>query len=1075
MSQVTLEITFSEIVLRTRDSKHDAYALSLAGKVDTRELGVFRYKLSAQNMEKINKVFDGVRLPKAEVIKGHNFLNALRDKYLDYKRAKSRVRDIMKLEQYPLEPNGKFMPYAHQTKIVAAIMTDPQLMVGADCFLPGTLIKADGKYIPIEDVILQQKITTLDGEASVCKTMSRKYSGTVVTIKTASSYYPITVTDNHAFPVVRKSRCVIKSRANTHCSNLCNRKCPSGEDSPHSGYSIEKVKASSLTLDDCLLFPVVRDISDYDIPDGLLKIMGYWLAEGCFTYKFKKSGARTNKMRALNFSFGLHEEFTIARDCKNALEELGYKTAVHRAKRKTNVYALICSDRQLAEMFMIQMGQHSHRKQLPTIFKELSNRQKLIMMECLFKGDAHYRDDYVPGGRNSQSIRFVTTSYQMASETRDALLSMGIRCQAYNEQGGKGRDGSLRKTAYRLIIPRRYSHLFDFQVDKIRKDLRQDTIEISGNTYSMIPIRKLQKHKYSGPVYNLTSSGHDTYLTDSGVAHNCGTGKTGSTARAVELLLQQKQISKGKVLVTAPLSILETSWVDDIKKFTNLNVKVLWTPKGNKTLKIGDKVVIGHGVPEKPEGAMTVKTSKSQRYVKDNAIKPSGYKLNVFDDAEGGWEKMEVTVKEAIMPGGEKIAVGPIYGHRTQKENTKEMLIQSMLADPETDLYLINHDGVRNYEQTLKDHSFEWIVIDESTKIKSPSSGVFKAHVAISWNAKRRTTLTGTPNPNGFMDLWSQYYFLDRGLTFSTSVADFRHDYFKAISLGHFGGKDAVKWEMREDTKELLIEKVKDSAIFLKQRDCVDLPPRTDMIREVVMTAEQSRIYVEMEKELVAELIDRRTGANLMIEASNTLAKLMKLRQITSGFVGHSDGVAAIESLSSNPKYEEMDDFIDELGGNKLVIACQFKEEIYTLLNRYKHLGIAAIFGDVKDPAERKNSIWKFQNTNELQIMVLQPQAAAHGITLTEAAYFAFLSLDYNFEYYYQLGKRIERIGQKNPMFVNHFLAKTEAGRQTIDHDLMHVLKSKSTDRDVLFDGNGDIVEIAAVLTNRLIERNNNN
>lgn len=689
-SPITLEITFNEIILRSKSSKYDAYAEGIAGNVDKKELGVFKYKLSAQNMEKINKVFDGVKLPKATIIKGHHFVEQLRNKYRAYKNAKSQMQDILKLERYPLEPNGKFFPYAHQTKIVASLLVDPYCPVGADC----------------------------------------------------------------------------------------------------------------------------------------------------------------------------------------------------------------------------------------------------------------------------------------------------------------------------------------------------------------------------------------------------GTGKTGSTARAVELLIGQNKIKKGKVLVTAPLSILETSWVDDIKKFTDLNPKILWTPKGNKTLKVGEKVLIGNGLPQKPDSALTVKTTKSARWVKGRGdlacIKPAKAQLDIFDEAEGGWEKMEVTMKEAVLPDGTKVAVGPIYGQLTQKEKTKELWIQEVLADPTADVFLINHDGVRLYEEILKAHGFEWVIIDESTKIKSPSSQVFKSHVAISWNSLRRTILSGTPNPNGFMDLWAQFYFLDRGLTLSTTMKDYLHDYFTPFNLGHFGGHDAVRWELNTNTKEDLIAKIKGAAIFLKQRDCVDLPERTDVTREIMMTAEQSRIYREMEESLVSELTDKKTNQNVVIEAVNTLTKLMKLRQITSGFVGHSEGTAAIEHLANNPKYEEMDAYIEELGDNKLVISCQFKEEINSLLNRYKDKGVAAIYGDVS-PEIRKQNVYKFQNTDEIKIMLLQPQAAGHGITLTAASYFAFLSLDYNFEYYYQVGKRIERIGQKHPMLFSHFLAKTDTGCQTIDHDLMYVLKSKSADRDVLFDGSRDILDIAEVLTSRIINRVKNN
>ena len=142
------------------------------------------------------------------------------------------------------------------------------------------------------------------------------------------------------------------------------------------------------------------------------------------------------------------------------------------------------------------------------------------------------------------------------------------------------------------------------------------------------------------------------------------------------------------------------------------------------------------------------------------------------------------------------------------------------------------------------------------------------------------------------------------------------------------------------------------------------------------MTAEQERAYLEMEDQLITEFTDPDTRLNIKAEAVNVLSKMMKL-QITSGFVVGADGSKG--SFNVNPKLEDLDAFIDELGDEKLVVACQFKEEIYTLLERYKDLGCAAIFGD--EPVhKRTESIRDFQTTDKIKLMILQPQAAAHGI-----------------------------------------------------------------------------------------------
>lgn len=559
------------------------------------------------------------------------------------------------------------------------------------------------------------------------------------------------------------------------------------------------------------------------------------------------------------------------------------------------------------------------------------------------------------------------------------------------------------------------------------------------------------------------------------IAADCGLGKTGSSARAIEQMLEIGDIAKGKTLISAPLSILGTSWMDDIKKFTRLKACVLREKRSNKNLLHGDEVVLMRYGP-KTGDMVTVKTRRKMFYRHLETGRVVDH-MDTLLRAEGPWEKFSAKCKVGINLNGEETPIGEVLGKRTSKEETKKNSIRELLADSSYDLYLINHDGVKLYKDILKEHRFAWVIVDESTEIKSPASKVHKAHVEISWLAKRRSILTGTPNPNGFLDLWGQFYFLDRGLTLEATMRDYLAEYFRPVSVGNFmvpdgrgGTKGAVKWVIRSLTdRDRLIARVRRAGIFLKQRDCIDLPPRTDMRREVSMTDEQERAYLEMERELMTEFLDGKTAERIRAEAVNVLAKMMKLRQITSGFMAGSDG--GLGSFKTNPKLEDLDLFLNELGDNKLVVACQFREEIRTLLERYKDLGITSIDGSVK-LEDRDARIRDFQNTEKYRAIVLQPAAAGHGITLTASSYLFFLSLDYNFEYYYQVAKRIERIGQKNNIFVIHSLATLADGGETIDHDLMDVLAEKNKDRDLLFD-NRETPNVVAAIADRMIKRIN--
>lgn len=553
------------------------------------------------------------------------------------------------------------------------------------------------------------------------------------------------------------------------------------------------------------------------------------------------------------------------------------------------------------------------------------------------------------------------------------------------------------------------------------------------------------------------------------IACDCGLGKTGSLARAVEHLIGEGKVTPGKVLVSAPLSILHTSWADDIQKFTTLRWAILWAPLSNKEKLGEEKEVIGNHGP-KPDGALKVKTKSAVRF-KSMDTGEIRELVTVLDNPRR-WTKVKASWKVAVMIDGQELPFGEITARTAETENTKANFISDQLKRTDVDIFLINHDGVRIYEEVLKEHKFEWVIVDESTKIKSPKSKVFHSHVSISWAAKMRNILSGTPNPNGFTDLWSQFYFLDRGMTLEPTLKDYLYTYFRPEVVGYIntpgGRKQAIKHTIRsEQDRDALIQRIKSVGIYLEQRECIDLPPRTDMRRVVYMTPEQEASYDRMSLELVAELKNESSGRSVKADAVNVLAKIMKLRQITSGFLANKEG--QIVHLSNNPKLEDLDEFIEELGNKKVVIAAQFREEIRLLVERYRHLNAKAIYGDI--PVEERAAIIRsFQQSDECKCVVLQPQAAAHGITLTSAAHLIFTSLDYNFEYYYQTAKRIERLGQKQPIFVIHSLARYRDGAPTIDEDLLDILASKKHDRDALFQTNS-IEEVASQLTSTLINQ----
>lgn len=562
---------------------------------------------------------------------------------------------------------------------------------------------------------------------------------------------------------------------------------------------------------------------------------------------------------------------------------------------------------------------------------------------------------------------------------------------------------------------------------------------------------------------------------------DCGLGKTGASGRAIEMVLEKGEVMSGKILITAPLSILNASWAADLKKFTGLRSCVLWTGEQNKETFLSDPQVI-HDFGEAPVNTIS-KKSKEGVWFKNIYSNEVKRKVDALDTKKD-WERFLCSWKVAYTLDGLIVPFGTLVGRRAEKEATRELFLRRKLFDEfgEHDVYLTNHDSVRIYEDILKEAEFEWVLVDESSKIKSPESQVGQAHVDISWKAKRRNILTGTPNPNGFQDLWKQYYFLDRGLTLEPSYKDYLYAHFIGETIGrrvvaHTGKEqNIVRYRIRSDSeRSSIVNRIRSVGVFLRQRDCIDLPERTDLNRITYMSDEQEQAYKSMQKDLVAQFQDV-SGKVVEAEAVNALSKIMKLRQITSGFlIGKGDEKVR---ASNNPKLEDLDGLIDEIGDNKIVIVSQFREDINTVLDRYKDFEPLCIRGGEGSPEEKEAIQRLFQEDPKRRLLVVQPKAGGHGLTFTEANYLIYLSLDYDFDAYYQVAKRIERIGQKRPMTVFHSIAQFQNGDSTIDEDLLEVLHYKSRDRDAIFANSPDRGaemsrgEVASFLINKMIERN---
>lgn len=351
--------------------------------------------------------------------------------------------------------------------------------------------------------------------------------------------------------------------------------------------------------------------------------------------------------------------------------------------------------------------------------------------------------------------------------------------------------------------------------------------------------------------------------------------------------------------------------------------------------------------------------------------------------------------------------------------------------------------AVTNYEASwrMRDELAAWlkavpgsaVVCDESQRIKTPSTAQSKCLHYLGNAATFRAILTGTPVTQAPMDFFSQYKFLDPsifGHVFSTFRA--RH----AI-MGGFEGREVVGYRSLDD----LQRKAHSVAFRVTKEECLDLPDQLDTRRLVSLEDDAKKLYDRIAKEMVAEVEEG--GAE--ITTQNVLTKLLRLQQITGGFVRDDEGE---DHPVSTAKLRALEETLDEAQG-KVVVFARFRKEIEAITDLLERRGTnpSRIWGDTP-MGERGEQVRRFQEDDSVRAFVAQIQTAGLGITLTAASTAIFYSLDFSFANYDQARSRVHRIGQTGSVTNVHLLA-----RGTVDEAVMKALKRKRNVADAVVDG----------------------
>jgi len=329
----------------------------------------------------------------------------------------------------------------------------------------------------------------------------------------------------------------------------------------------------------------------------------------------------------------------------------------------------------------------------------------------------------------------------------------------------------------------------------------------------------------------------------------------------------------------------------------------------------------------------------------------------------------------------------------------------------------------------LKSHK-TLMVVDESTTIKTPTSKRTKAILKLSKNAEYRRILTGSPVTKSPLDLYSQCAFLNENLLDHASYYSFRNRYAHMVER-NFGGRrvQIVGNYQRLDELEDILKKF--SYRVLKE-DCLDLPDKIYIKRNVELTDEQSKAYTTMKSAALALLKGK------MATAPHVLTQMMRLHQITCGHLKNDDGT--VTELKNN-RLNELLDLLDEIEG-KAIIWANYIHDIEhitkAIKKKYGDNSIVQYYGAI-DANERQEGIKKFQDEESpARFFIGNPQTGGYGITLTAASTVIYYSNGYDLEKRLQSEDRAHRIGQKKSVTYVDFMAE-----KTVDEKIVKALRKK--------------------------------
>lgn len=475
-----------------------------------------------------------------------------------------------------------------------------------------------------------------------------------------------------------------------------------------------------------------------------------------------------------------------------------------------------------------------------------------------------------------------------------------------------------------------------------------------------------------------------------------GLGKTAATLFGVSDLIDSGEVLKW--LVVAPLLVAETTWPDEIAEWKEL-----------KHLKYS--VITGT-----EQQRIAALNSKAPVHIinRENLIW-------LFNHLQGKFPYEGLVYDESSRLKSGQVRTKPAFTRL--KSEIAELVVTRQKAIASNDdpwKLLLDHEAYNllGYPAALRETllSIENGIDDRQYQMK-PRITEFGVVNKMRDKLKAVVQLTGTPAPQGLLDIWGQIYILDRGQRLHTSKNQYITHYFNV-------NRYSRKIDPRPESFKIVTEKVKDIAFSLRSDDYLTLPKRINNVVKVKLPEKVMEQYKEFEREFVLDEYD--------IEAVNQGVLANKLLQLCNGSIYRGEEKEIIEIHDA--KLDALELIVEQARGQPILLAYEFQFDLLKIRKRFPKAVIL----------NQESNVVKKWNSGSIPLLITHPASAAYGLNMQKGGCTSvWYGLTWSLELYQQFNKRLHRSGQNHNVVIHHILAEG-----TYDERQFQVLSDKGATQD---------------------------